>query len=358
MKHLAVALLLAAAACDQVATVGSGRGSLSASIQEGDEICEDCRCRQTCDAPSDGANCPGGTCAPSGECSCRPETALSDCPTSGCCAPVLDDEGAALIDGDGDPVYGCVISACSSDDDCPEGLICAAGATCGDDRCVCPEGDENDEDGEPCCVVRNREGACCESGLVEETTGLCVCSGAYRYDRGRACECPEEMELDENGDCVCSDEDMKYSDETGDCECAEGLEPFRDGYTGALTCLEPGEDPPGCEDPYEVRNADTGLCECQPGFLLRELRSSPVLTCAPPVCGNDRCDDAEDCNTCEDDCGPCSCGDGVCGEDESCNDCAIDCPISCDDLDCWICDDSICIQVPLWWSSPSGLSGG
>ena len=67
------------------------------------------------------------------------------------------------------------------------------------------------------------------------------------------------------------------------------------------------------------------------------------------LCGNDACDDGEDCLNCFDDCGPCPpvCPDGDCNGDETCTTCPDDCgtcPPACPDGDCN--GDETCTTCP------------
>jgi hypothetical protein len=55
--------------------------------------------------------------------------------------------------------------------------------------------------------------------------------------------------------------------------------------------------------------------------------------CDGQECGNESCEDGEDCVTCPEDCGAC-CGNGVCGDDEDCASCPQDCGNCCGNQAC------------------------
>ncbi len=75
-------------------------------------------------------------------------------------------------------------------------------------------------------------------------------------------------------------------------------------------------------------------------YCVDEVDEFGCGTCGA-ACGDDVCDDGEDCLTCSGDCGACPpdpCGDGLCGTDEDCVTCSADCgvcpPKSCGDGYC------------------------
>jgi outer membrane protein OmpA-like peptidoglycan-associated protein len=86
---------------------------------------------------------------------------------------------------------------------------------------------------------------------------------------------------------------------------------------------------------HQKRGAHLGECTCE------ELGNCPP----PPVCGDNKCDPHETCESCECDCGECPppppfCGDGECDDDETCESCEHDCgkcpppPPFCGDGNC------------------------
>jgi endonuclease/exonuclease/phosphatase family metal-dependent hydrolase len=85
---------------------------------------------------------------------------------------------------------------------------------------------------------------------------------------------------------------------------------------------------------------------------------------ANPVCGNEICQNEENCSSCPADCGACTptiyCGDGICNSNETNMTCVQDCPIippTCrnESSSCTIDNNSCCAGlVPVSMSIPSG----
>src|SRR5262249_30752061 len=148
-----------------------------------------------------------------------------------------DSTGAVVVDETGALRYGCVETACLSDSECRPGLTCVAGDTCDTNRCLCPDGQPPwDEDPEyPCCRVRDGNGVCCTSGLVDTETLECLCADPLMTDRGDGCACPADMEPDEmTGVCTCLATGAER--DVDGCTCPLGTWMHFDEYVGRGWC--------------------------------------------------------------------------------------------------------------------------
>jgi hypothetical protein len=229
-----------------------------------EEDCDCDECEDACDPAGNGDECVQATCAETGQCACYVETAATDCPESGCCGPQYDEYGQPLLDGYGQQIYGCVVPWCWLDEDCAAGEVCVIGATCDQNYCAC--NDEDSDEGFQCCPVQNAWHACCETELVDESTGLCVCSDSVlMVDDGDGCACPVGMTPDEDGQCVCMDFLAEYDAVTGACACPAGTAEELD-EDGTVRCWEPI----ACDDEYSEYDPETGGCECIDGYVLGE----------------------------------------------------------------------------------------
>lgn len=124
-------------------------------------------------------------------------------------------------------------------------------------------------------------------------------------------------------------------------------------YTIGDYCGKCEEHPVGCdvcgnEECEESENCsncseDCGGCEpwCGDGQCNGE---ETCLTCEedcgshPPVCGDETCNGNENCSNCPGDCGQCEpfCGDDMCNGGEDCETCSLDCGL------CVTCGDGLC----------------
>jgi hypothetical protein len=294
----------ALAACTAPAASPAPTGE-SALVLGGGDTCLDCdTCPLEC---SDEAAwvCPSGECNLLGACACDPVYAAFDCPTTGCCEAMVDDDGVVLVDEVGAVVYGCVVPACLTDDDCLDGSVCLVGLTCGTTACGCPDGYGPDPE-QPCCLVTNDFDTCCESGEVDAESGLCVCTDPLMVDEGGGCQCPVGMSPEgPDGACICDDPDAVFDPELAECVCGPGATLDVDPYTGHESCLGPDEPPLPCADPHAVIDPDTGECVCEPGFVLGDTAETVSGQCVPWTCGDDVCGADETCDLCSYDCGEC-----------------------------------------------------
>jgi len=273
-------------------------------------------------------------CACSGEADCD---GCSDC-IDGIC--VSDCTNGEFCDGN-----ECV--ECNSDIPCPDGKICQNG------KCVCPDGQFEDETGKcvPCltgtcppCHVCTPEGCkpidcgdkVCDPILDEcvECVGSGDC-GPNEKCVGNECVCKDGYVRNANGDCVkdreCNSDtdcpDCFECDEFGECKpiiCPAG-EVCIDGDC-VVPCEHGGDCPPGfgCdgEKCVECNTLDCTTTEC-----------ADVLGCG---CNKDnKCVDTTKCD------GDCSsyadCGEGCTCYNGKC--------ISCEDLPCDMCDVPGCVCV-------------
>lgn len=271
MRHpWIIAVVALAAGCAEEPPVERVRAALAPA--PGDGACSTCGCSQACTPGND------------------------DCPPGSCCARLNDDEAA--------DEYECVVPRCLADADCPGGMACAIGSSCDENRCMCANGEppSADDPEHPCCEMRNRNGVCCDTGEVDEETGLCVCTEPME-DGGDGCACPRLMRADEEDVCVCADPEMVFEPELESCVCAEGQE-VHDAYTGTVECRGPGDPPPECWDRAAVFDEADGQCRCPEGTTLRFLEGYATASCVRLGCGDDVCDKDESCDECPDDC-PC-----------------------------------------------------
>jgi hypothetical protein len=252
--------------------------------------CDDCG--DDCDPAGAGLECVTGVCEVTGRCACYLDTAGEDCPETGCCAAQYDDDGYPIVDEYGYPVYGCVVPWCVVDDDCATGEVCVIGATCDQNFCMCADDLPGDGDGsadEECCPVHNDWGACCETGEVDDETGLCVCSDpVLMTDDGDGCECPTGMTPDLDGQCVCADALAEYDPMTGECHCPDTAIEEIDA-DGVVHCTEPTE----CDDEYAAYDSETDACWCIDGYHMGEHEDFDIPRCIPDDDGDPDADPDE-----------------------------------------------------------------
>jgi hypothetical protein len=264
-------LVWALAAC--MPDAGSQANPSLGSEPDAPGVCEECLCRSIeCGADAAPAPCP--ECDPATENHCE----------SGCCGKLRDDYGNPILLSDGGTVYGCTFTPCLTDEQCGGGMTCAAGESCDQNRCLCPDGHGPwEEDWEyPCCRARNLNGVCCRSDLVEPESGLCICYDANMYDDGEGCACPPGLEPDPtSGVCRCGMEGAIPGSETGSCDCPEGTHVALDDYTGTSRCADDGEPPPTCRDENAEYDPITGECPCKPGYAPTPVEGYATQFCEP-----------------------------------------------------------------------------
>ncbi|MFH1532601.1 MAG: lamin tail domain-containing protein [Pseudomonadota bacterium] len=224
----------------------------------------------------DGDPCTGGDLCAVGE--CLGETVL--------CETVCDDD----IDDDDDGMTDCEDDECGDDPACAD-PACDDGECNGDETCVtcpadcgeCPAAcDDGECNGDETCDTCPADcGVCpaCDDGECngDETCDTCPadCGACPVCDNNDACEGEE--------DCASCPADC------GVCMTA------CDGVCGqAYTPGSPCQCSASC---FVYENCCTDICEfCSDTFSLE---------CNPPVCGDELCNAAETCNSCEGDCGTC-----------------------------------------------------
>jgi hypothetical protein len=285
-----------------------------------------------CDETEACYSCPQdcGTCDTCGDAVCGQLESCKLCP---------EDCGACAFCGD---------DTCDDNEDCKS---CPAdcGECCGNDACEallgetcescpadcgdCPDacGDQVCGEGESCtnCAVDCGpcEGSCClpsdAPGCANLEVQSCVCAAdafccEVMWDEICAAEADECGSC--NGDCCgshaspgCQDEEIEI------CVCAADAFCCDVAWDGLCVA--------------EVTDLQCGVCdvvaECGDNMCddNEDCKSCPA-DCGE-CCGNDACEAllGETCETCPADCGACpeACGDNVCGDDENCVNCAADC---------------------------------
>jgi uncharacterized protein YjiK len=148
-------------------------------------------------------------------------------------------------------------------------------------------------------------------------------------------DCPKDQEMDEEGECVCSN-NKQYNEETERCECGDFQE---ENSQGVCVCINEGqrvnEDTGECEcvQKFQELNPVTGICQCEDiNMIIGEddtcvcAETQKIMTggesggyscvCPGVVCentGEGSCDESQgsvDCQDCQDhETGCCECGE-------------------------------------------------
>ncbi len=115
-----------------------------------------------------------------------------------------------------------------------------------------------------------------------------------------------------------------------ECTDSDGNNPYQ---KGTVTFLNDYED--YCYDATRLRE---WLCDGEMTFEWYDCQAGCSDGACLPYCGNNVCDNGEDCRTCAMDCGAC-CGNGVFDEGENCKNCPEDMTCSADE----VCTDGRCV---------------
>jgi len=236
------------------------------------ETCRDGRCESTC---GPGQICEGGVCkdpAPSDPCegvTCGPcEQCVNGTCESTCAPGQICDGGVCKDPPPGDPCDGIDCGPCQQCEggvcvdtcpDChtcdPDNNICVdqcvGGSYCDGGVCVCPDGEEMDDNGN--CVPEVTVGPCfevlCTGGKSPQETD---CDENGENCLSCDCVCPEGMEEDLDGNCYVPPTDPIYPpDESGEGRFIPRLIAFQ--------CC------PTCPDlPPEFEEGDNGDCDGRP----------------------------------------------------------------------------------------------
>ena len=208
-----------------------------------------------------------------------------------------------VCDDDGDPCTneacdsdagGCESTPkdCDDDDECTGDSCEAASGDCVHVAGDCSDGDDCTVDTcDPATGLCDSLNTCCvEDGECDDddecTTDTCDDDGACLFESIDGCEVVQDC-------CVASDTDAGCSSDAELEACVCGLDDF---------C---------CDVVWDFQCANTGATECDSGC---------------PACGDDACDEGENCLDCPGDCGVCEpCGNFVCDDDEDCSSCPEDC---------------------------------
>lgn len=273
-------------------------------------------------------------CACSGEADCD---GCSDCIDGVCVSRCTHDE---FCDGN-----ECV--ECNSDIPCPDGKICENG------KCVCPDGQFEDEAGRcvPClpgecppCHVCTPEGCKpidCGDKVCDPTLNDCVdCVGSGDCGQNEKCVnnecvCKDGYVRNANGDCV------KDRECNSDTDCPDCFECDEFGNCNPVIC------PAGeiCIDGDCVVPCETGA-DCPPGFGCdgEKCVECNTLDCATTECadvlgcGCNKDNKCVDTTKCDGDCVSfADCGEGCTCYKGKC--------ISCEDLPCDMCDVPGCACI-------------
>jgi hypothetical protein len=294
-----------------------------------------------CEAPETCFNCPQdcGQCAVCGDDVCDPLESCKLCPADCGICPFCGDETC----NDNEDCKSCPADCgeCCGNDIC-EGLFGESCDTCPIDCGECPEecGDNECGEDENCYTCAPDcgacDGTCCVAndsfGCVDKVVQDCVCADDLFC-------CTVEW------DGLCAAQADNCGSCNGDCCSANGTAGCDDEEVEACVCEI---------DAFCCLVAWDNLCVAEVNEFQCGLCESPV------VCGDDMCEEGEDCKSCPDDCGECcgntmcealhgedcttcpedcgecpaECGDGVCHEGETCVNCL---------QDCGDCEGSCCI---------------
>ena len=249
------------------------------------ELCRDASWTPSLFCPA-GTDCVAGMCE---EVACEADCAGRTCGSDGCGDACGDGcEAGWTCNGSGrcdPPAARCGDDACNGDETCG---TCPAdcGSCCGDGECG---GDES-------CATCPADCTCAGGDVCNALTRMCdacepQCDGRECGPDGCGATCADGC--------------------AGGVACVNGL------------CLDPCE--PACEG--RACGPDGCGATCGDGCEGADVCNlEGACQERPARCGDEVCDDGEDCATCPADCGAC-CGDGVCAmaRDESCATCPADC---------------------------------
>ncbi len=231
--------------------------------------------------------------------------------------------------------------------ECSEGQVCTIDFSCVDLQSPC--GDGICGAGERCFNCSADCGVCCGDGACVESDGEHC--GTCPTD----CDCLEGQECQpQTGVCIelcqpnCEGRSCGSDGCNGSCGVCEALQ-FCDE---SGSCIDP---PAGCGDDSCDEGEDCNNCVADCGCSGAEICED--ARCVPTIrCGDNICDEGEDCSSCSADCGcpggeRCEdarcvpmerCGDSTCDEGEDCGNCPMDC--SCPGGE--RCEDARCICTP------------
>jgi hypothetical protein len=284
---------------------------------------------------------------------CEAEVCVADC------EPGCDGKGC------GDDGCGGSCGECGEGEACEDGVcVPEVQAGCGDEAC---------DEGEDCASCAADCGCACGAECLDGACAFTACQGRACGDDGCGGSCGDcgEGEICDGGACApdgpeCGDEVCDEGEGCASCPadcgcgCGEGCADDKCKFT-ACDERECGDD--GCD----------GSCgDCGDGAVCDEG------ACVPdglPVCGDEACDEGEDCASCHADCG-CGCGEACvegacaftacegrdCGDDGcggSCGDC--DPNYACEDGKCaWMegCDNGACEAGEHCGSCPADCACG
>jgi len=234
-------------------------------------------------------------------CACKPDCMGKECGDDGCGGDCGNcDTGTFCYDGQCDACRDCSKLECGSNGCGRACGTCADNKACIRGKCKEPPAWCEEKTGPGC----DNQDQACNATVVE-----CVCEG--------------------KNDHYCCDTKWDWLCVTEYLECSNVV------FEKPLTCpcvpncdaRECGDD--GCE----------GTCgQCKDGLVCNRFGRCVK---SDVRCGNDKCEQGEDCRSCPEDCGSC-CGNGTCDHGENCGTCPKDCGCG----DGLICDNGVCVTSP------------
>ena len=292
--------------------------------QPGDNIC-DCAGDEECAPFDDGDLCNGTLVCQEAKCAVAPDSviicpqdgmgqcAMAVCmPESGACESVPKMDGVSCEDGE----------SCTEFDQCVDGTCKGKAVNCAD--------------GNPCTEDYCEEGECFYDGISD-----------FPCDDGDDCTANDFCE---EGECI-SGENICADCGNGDCEESENCSNCKaDCGECEGNCCQP-QDAPFCEDPDVVDcvcEIDAYCCEVSwDDVCIEQAIEECELNCKEPnPCGDEICQEFEDCESCPEDCGECLDPEDCCVPHESpgCLDDAIAaCVCEQDPFCCEIVWDDVCV---------------
>ena len=312
--------------CPQTAVCGDGQCSSSAG-----ESCSNC--------PKDCGNC-GPVC---GNAICEPGEACTNCPKDCACPTTCGNAVCELSEncqscpkdcGTCGPVCG--NGQCESSETCGN---CAG--DCGPCKPLCGNG--NCEPAEQCGQCAPDCGFCtkCGDGYCGAGEDCSSCAqdcgkcnpdcGNGQCGSGETCSnCPNDCgKCPFCGDQVCDAKTENCGNCAKDCgSCSDGCTQSPTPTCGNCKC----QDCVCQKDSFCCQTAWDNLC-------VSECAQCGVPCAGVPVCGDQQCNNGENCQGCPQDCGECpvTCGDGQCSSGESCSSCPNDCGPCMP-----VCGDKVC----------------
>ena len=265
---------------------------------------------------------------------CQSEVCVPDC-EPGCADRKCGDDGCGGSCGE-----------CLPDETCVEGS-CEAPSSCGDEAC---------DDGENCASCPADCGCGCGEECTDDACVFTACHGLACGDDGcgGSCGLCQVGERCDEGACVpditCGDEACDEGEDCSSCPADCGCGCGEDCVGGKCKFT-------ACDELLCGDDGCGGSCGACGGGEICDAGA-----CVPdglPVCGDEICDDTEDCASCHEDCG-CGCGEACedaacaftacdgrdCGDDGCGGSCG-ECPPNnvCDNGKCaWLegCDNGAC----------------